>query len=219
MARDYKRPPNAASNERPPGSWMSFLTGLGIGLVGAVLVYWWMQGGGDVRRSVPAAADVESPAPPSAADVPAPAPETAGEESSLPPPTPENGEFALPKFDFYKILPEIEVKVPDEELAAVAPEPASSAPPSDPATIAERPTYLLQIASFQDFNDADQAKAQLALQGVSATIQRVVINGQDVWHRVHVGPYSDLGDAQRMRTRLDQLGVNAIVLKLGSPGR
>ena len=77
---------------------------------------------------------------------------------------------------------------------------------------------MLQVASFQKFDDADQAKAQLALQGVQATIQRVVINGQDVWYRVHVGPFSKLADAQHKRTRLAQLGVNAIVLKLGGSG-
>jgi len=218
MARDYKRSPNSTANERPPGSWLSFLTGLGIGLVGAVLVYWWMQGGGNVRRPAPPAADVGTPAPPPAPEVPSPAPDAPSEDVSLPPPTAEGEQLALPKFDFYKILPEIEVKVPEEELAATPPETPPDIP-ADQKPAAEQATYLLQIASFQDFNDADQAKAQLALQGVSATIQRVVINGQDVWHRVHVGPYSDLGEAQRMRARLNQLGVNAIVLKLGGTER
>jgi cell division protein FtsN len=198
MARDYKRAAKQPASERAPGSWLSFLTGLGIGLVGAVLVYWWMQTPGN--RLPPAATE--------AASTPATVPED-------PPATPpvEAEQLALPKFDFYKILPEIEVKVPESELAE--PQATEGAADKTPESTEAGGTFILQVASFQDFNDADQAKAQLALQGVQATIQRVVINGQDVWHRVHVGPFSNLNDAQRTRTRLSQLGVNAIVLRLG----
>lgn len=205
MARDYKRAAKPSGNERPPGSWLSFLTGLGIGLVGAVVVYWWMQQNASPRPA---------PTPPAAEETAPPAvPEPPVEEA--PPQAPvESEQLSLPKFDFYKILPEIEVKVPEEELAEPS---AAEDEPGQPAKKAEDAgaTFILQIASFQDFNDADQAKAQLALQGVQATIQRVVINGQDVWHRVHVGPYASLKDAQQMRARLTRLGVNAIVLKLG----
>jgi cell division protein FtsN len=133
--------------------------------------------------------------------------EVSPEESSEPDPL-DQQQTAIPKFDFYKILPEIEIKVPEAELAAPVPSPASDAN-TEPAT------YILQVGSYQRFEEADQAKAQLALQGVQATIQRVVINGQEVWHRVHVGPYRTTADAQATRAKLSQLGMSAIVLKLG----
>lgn len=205
MARDYKRAAAPQASDRAPGSWLSFLTGLGIGLVGAFVAYWWMQNAGGGPSPAPQPVEqVEAPSvpePPSPAAPAATTPDGTGEQLSL------------PKFDFYKILPEIEVKVPEEEMAQPAAEEESASDPKLPA--AANGTYILQVASFQDFNDADQAKAQLALQGVQARIQRVVIDGQDVWHRVHVGPFSTLGEVQKMRTRLSQLGVSAIVLRLG----
>jgi len=205
MARDYKRAANSAAGERAPGSWLSFLTGLGIGLVGAVIVYWWMQNGGPP----PVSQSSESAVSPTTTEPPVETPA----ELAVPPAPTDAEQLSLPKFDFYKILPEIEVKVPEEEIAEPAADEVNGEKPPparDPGA-----TYLLQVGSFQNFDDADQAKAQLALQGVQAAIQRVVINGQDVWHRVHVGPFSDLNEAQQMRTRLSQIGVNAIVLKLG----
>ena len=199
MARDYKRSPNQSAHERPAGSWLSFLTGLGIGLVAAIVVYLWTQR----PHNRPASPASE----PAAASAPS-------EEVAAPPV--ESEQLSLPKFDFYKILPEIEVKVPDEELteAQNGESPATSATEQEEIGTA----FILQVASFQDFDDADQSKAQLALQGVQATIQRVVINGQDVWYRVHVGPFPKLTDAQQTRARLAQLGINAIVLKLGGSG-
>jgi cell division protein FtsN len=192
MVRDYKRTENrAAAAERPFGSWLSFATGLGIGLVVATLVYFWKI---DPRR-LPGAPSVTTPE----------AAETIIEEPSNPDPLDQQ----------QSVIPKIEVKVPEAEL----PPPTAPAPATDPATeIAtktEAGTYILQAGSFQRFEEADQAKAQLALQGVQATIQRVVINGHDVWHRVHVGPYRTLQEVQTVRTKLSQIGLNAIVLKLG----
>lgn len=214
MAKDYKRAPDRGA-QRAPGSWMSFLTGLGIGLVCALVVYLWVlpssaPTGGSAPGSGPA--QVVPPAQP-------PEPPVALEEEAPPPVSGAEEQLALPKFDFYKILPEIEVKVPEEELSAAQEAPAEAAeedqPPTKDAPAVAEAAYMLQVASFQSFSDADQSKAQLALQGVQATIQRVVINGQDIWYRVHVGPYRQLIEAQQMRTRLSQLGVTAIVLKLG----
>ncbi|HKQ30624.1 MAG TPA: hypothetical protein VJS66_04990, partial [Burkholderiales bacterium] len=60
------------------------------------------------------------------------------------------------KFDFYTILPETE---------AVLPERGKKEPPKTAKT--EKPeegvTYVLQAASFNNYNDADQLKAKLAL--------------------------------------------------------
>ena len=115
---------------------------------------------------------------------------------------------ALPKreFDFYKILPEMEVKVPDWEIAS---------PGRDGDSDFDEGTYVLQVGSFKQHADAERAKANLALRGVQAKIHRVVINGQDVWYRVHVGPYSKIADIQAMRTKLTESGNDFILLKIG----
>jgi hypothetical protein len=123
----------------------------------------------------------------------------------------EQMDRALPKreFDFYKILPEMEVKVPDWEI---------SSPERKQHTDFGRGTYVLQVGSFKQHPDADRAKAKLALRGIRAKIHRVVINGQDVWYRVHVGPYSNISDIQAMRAKLIESGNDFIVLKIGDAG-
>ena len=200
MARDY-RPSKKRAPTPALGSWVSFLSGLGIGLGVALLVYLWGQH--PPRHASVATATSEAPAAP---DLPA---------IETPDATPNNtNSLSLPKFDFYKILPEIEVKVPEAELSAPAPSASESAATTTNPTTA----YVLQVGSYQKFDEADQSKAQLALQGVQATIQRVVIKGSDVWFRVHVGPYKTLPEVQHTRARLAQLGVTAIVLKLGDSG-
>jgi hypothetical protein len=192
MARDYK---NAASkpkaSERTPGSWVSFISGLAIGLVIAFAVYLW-------RAELPAQI-AGSRTPPGDFDEPAVASSRNFDEQMA---------DALPKrkFDFYKILPEIEVKVPDWEITG---------PSSKHNDEFEQGTYVLQVGSFKHYEDADRAKAQLALRGIQAKIHRVVINGQDVWYRVHLGPYSDIDTIQAMRARLIEAGNDYILLKIG----
>lgn len=165
------------------------------GLFVAVIVFLY----GDDLRAVhlrePAQTDVEETA--SVALAAAPQQPGASAKSAAP----------EPRFDFYKILPEMEVEVPQWEL---------DRPKSDGVDkrLAEG-SYVLQVGSYQRYEDADRAKANLALQGIRARIQRVVINGQDVWYRVHVGPYTELAEINAMRTRLQHHDLDFILLRLG----
>jgi len=193
MARDYK---NSGSKKkaklRPQGSWLSFISGLGIGLVFAIGVYFYRDALPPPERLI---------------------------DSRFPPEVDSRGiseganfgdqiDPGLPKreFDFYKILPEMEVKVPDWEI---------SRPSRNSESDFVQGTYVLQVGSFKQHADADRAKANLALRGIQAKIHRVVINGQDVWYRVHIGPYSKIVDIQEMRTKLLESGNNFILLKIG----
>lgn len=206
MARDFK---GKANDRRASGfgSSLSFVTGLLIGLTVAVVVYFSGLG---QRAQAPDAPLSAAPAPvlPESAEPPL----VQEDHSAMAPATAASGAVPEPDFDFYKILPEIEVKVPEAEIAAPAPVTEAAPPPVKAGLPA---AYVLQVGSFQRFEEADQAKAQLALQGITSTIQRVVIGGQDVWFRVHVGPYTDLKAVQEMRTRLAQAGANVVVLKIG----
>ena len=61
----------------------------------------------------------------------------------------------------------------------------------------ERPgVYVLQAGSYRNEADADRVRAQLALQGVDAKVQRVAVD-TDVWHRVRIGPISNLDELNR----------------------
>ena len=110
-----------------------------------------------------------------------------------------------PKFDFYQILPSMEVNVSEWEAN-------EQGKPEDVAD--ETSVYILQVGSFQQYEAADEIKAKLALLGINADIQRVVINGHDVLHRVRVGPYKDLEKLQEVRERLLANNLESMVLKL-----
>jgi cell division protein FtsN len=110
-----------------------------------------------------------------------------------------------PKLDFYTVLPEIETVLPDRGTRTKA----SGVERSEAGA-----RYVLQVGSFASFNDADQLKAKLALQGMQAQIQRVVIEGRGEYHRVRLGPYQKLEDLDATNQRLTKLGIKTLRLKL-----
>ena len=202
-----------------------------MGLAG-MLVYLWLQHTHIAPMPAPSQTQVHTPAAEPAAPPTPPVEEPV--VSDLP--AQEQEQLALPKFDFYKILPGVEVKVPDAELVApkaderpaqkivsAAKPPPNNTVPSPTATgvtaaapaTAVPATYILQVGAFQTFDEADQSKAQLALQGIQAKIQRVLMNGKEVWQRVQVGPFQNVNAAQQMRARLSQLGVHTVLTKVG----
>lgn len=122
------------------------------------------------------------------------------------PPEPAEEAPGRTDYDFYSVLPEMEVVIPQEELRERVRE-------QDPVAADPDARYLLQAGSFQSHEDADRLKAQLALQGFVAQIQSVTVNG-DTWHRVRLGPFDRARDADEVRRKLDDIGVRAIALKV-----
>jgi cell division protein FtsN len=116
-----------------------------------------------------------------------------------------------PRFDFYTILPEMEVVVP-REASTPTPPPPGPEPPT--AAAAARESYILQVGSFRKHSDADRLKARLALMGIEAEIQQVTINNKDTYHRVRSGPYSNRSNLDRVRTQLKREGIDSIAIKL-----
>jgi cell division protein FtsN len=232
-AKDYKHASPRAPKAKPPaplGSWVSFVTGLGLGLVVALAVYMWnAKSAAPPAPSTPVVAEAEARVEAPRVNEP---PVVEGTESVEGGDTAEaNLEPPRPKFDFYKILPEMEVPVQDwekeeKEQKTEKPEQSAdknaegdpSAVKEKPASVAEKGAYVLQIGSYKGFEEADQAKARLAMQGIAANIQRVVINGHDVWFRVHVGPVSNPNELRAMRLKLQEHKTDFIVLKIGGAG-
>lgn len=199
--RDYKHSgPRSNGRDAPApryGSWVSFVSGLGFGLVVAFGVYLWSATlPSPTELAAKSAAEITDQPHEAASSTPA---SSADADVPYEPPR--------PKFDFYKILPEMEVPVQEWELATED-EPRAEKSMVDGA-------YVLQVGSFKSFEEADRAKASLALRGITANVQRVVINGQDVWFRVHIGPLTDLESLRVQRMQLIDLNVDFIVLKLG----
>lgn len=161
-------------------------------------------------------------------DMPQPNPQATAPKESEPPVA-----EAKPKknYDFYQVLPEAEVVIPDAELsakakaeqqartaaAAAANNPnATTTTPALPPGAAPNPTaggrYVLQTGSYPEPRAADEAKAKLALAGFSAQIMPVTINGK-TWHRVRVGPYASASELETAKRALADNGINAIALK------
>ena len=196
-----KKGPQATrgSNGAQKPAWLWVLVGLliGIGLMLLVLVKDWAP---LLRRK----------------DVPQPNPQATAPKESEPPVA-----EAKPKknYDFYQVLPEAEVVIPDAELSAKAKAEqqaranaaaAPATPSATPAPAAGR--YILQTGSYPDPKAADEAKAKLALAGFVAQIQPVTINGK-TWHRVRVGPYASASELEAAKRSLSDNGINAIALK------
>jgi len=103
---------------------------------------------------------------------------------------PEKSEKPTIGFDFYKILPEIEVPIPDlEQLKKQEIQKKAN----------KKYKYVLQAGSFRQFAEADKLKANLALLGVDAEIQTVTINKTDTWHRVRIGPFTSARKMDKVR--------------------
>ena len=133
-----------------------------------------------------------------------------------------------PRFEFYELLSEMEVVVPDEsepEVSAVPPGDDTPMPAPDsetPAAPAPQPEsepdddaqYMVQAGSFRSHEDADRLKARLALMGVQADIHSVEVDGGETWHRVRIGPFADRGRVEAIRGRLEDENVDSILLRM-----
>lgn len=111
-----------------------------------------------------------------------------------------------PRYDFYQVLPEMEVVIPDAELAS-----QTRKPPEQQATPANTRLFL-QVGSFTSQGDAEAQKARLALIGVQSQVVPVTINDK-TWHRVRVGPYSDARALDAAKRELANANYEAIALR------
>ncbi|MCG5534825.1 SPOR domain-containing protein [Ectothiorhodospira mobilis] len=192
-----KTPP---PEEKPPlPGWVWGAAGLAIGLFTALLVYL------DANR---------------------PAPEAAREGVVQEAPRNGAGEGGQPRFDFYTLLPELEVAVPEQAPAPPAPQPPSRneslGEPATPAPRAEPPAaegarYVIQAGAFQKAEQADRMRASLAMLGIEAHIQKVRVN-HDTWHRVRIGPFDDRKNLERMRRRLAEHRIQTVTVTLPDSG-
>ena len=74
--------------------------------------------------------------------------------------------------------------------------------------------YVLQAGSFSRYEDADRRRAELALQGIESSIQRVTIDDR-TYHRVRIGPIDDLDELNMLRSRLRAARIDVLRIRLG----
>ena len=142
---------------------------------------------------------------------PQPNPEAVAPRESDPPIT-EAKDKPRKNYDFYSVLPEMEVVIPDSEISAKAraeaAQPATSATPA----VSASSRYLLQAGSYPSAKGADEIKAKLTILGFNAHVQPVTINGK-TWNRVRLGPFASASELEKTKAALADNGFNAIALK------
>lgn len=123
------------------------------------------------------------------------------------------GDAAKPvtKFDFYTLLPEREVIVPNEREAIKPADKPKTAPGQ--ATPAEpEESLFLQVGSFRAAQEADRRRAQIILLGLEAKVESVQANG-DTWYRVQAGPFTSRDKLSKARNQLSAEGIESLLLK------
>jgi len=177
------------STEEFPG-WVWMLFGLAIGLSVAFAIY--------INSRSP-----RLPLTPVAEQPVATAPDAVDNNGETQPPTEAP---AKPRFDFYNMLPNFEVVIPEQEPNVSA--------DTEPRAITQPGVYVLQAGSFTKYEDADRRRAELAMQGIESMIQRVSIDDK-TYHRVRIGPIDDLAELNVLRSRLRQAQIDVLRIRLG----
>lgn len=183
MPRDYKNAVRGLKSEsRVSSGLLGVVAGFAAGFGTAVLLQVGVPDKGAGQQAAQAVAD--KPA------------------EKAPDKTPDN----RPTFDFYEMLPNFEVVIPE-------PQPDSG----DAGKIAEveQPgVYVLQVGSFRNAADADRLRAELALTGIESEVQTVTIDRNQTWHRVRIGPFTNLDRLNAMRERLAANDVEVLMIRL-----
>jgi cell division septation protein DedD len=127
---------------------------------------------------------------------------------------------ASPQMTFYKnveqkdanaeLNPAPETK-PDTAPAAAAPDKSAQNNGVDPATTVPTSGYFVQVAAVSKQEDADSLVDALKKKEYPAFVAPTAAN--DKFFRVQLGPYSDVKDAEGMRTKLIGDGYNPILKK------
>lgn len=181
-------------------AWMWLLTGV---LIGLGLAY-YLLGKGYLPQGETAATPAQTTQP--------------GGSEELAPARDSDRREDKSQYDFFTVLPEMEVVVPEQELQrqSEAQQAREAAAGVEDAVSDVAPTggdrYILQAGSFRQSADAEQRKASLALLGLSTRVQTVTVNGA-TWHRVLVGPVNGAARADQVRRQLAESGIDSMVTK------
>ena len=106
---------------------------------------------------------------------------------------------AQPRFDFYEILKEREITVPDRsaEIRASVPDDIN---------------YFLQAGAFRSDQDANKLRVELLLSNLETNIEPSTKNGQ-TWYRVITGPFETRSKMAKARSVLASQGMSPLLLK------
>lgn len=133
-------------------------------------------------------------------------------------------------YRFYDLLPQQQVTpIPEQAIpesknqgtAMIVEAPSTTQPAvsesvgidsNQSATTPQQPTYILQVRSYNDPDQADARRAEIILNGLSADVVKSTENGQ-TWYRVISGPYDTQDAALAAQQTLQHSGIDSIVIK------
>lgn len=227
MSRDMKPKKSAPARKNARGGTLiGMFIGLVLGVGIAAGVVWYMN-----KAPVPF---VTKNLNPPRGDQAGARPEQASQPMALPgkpgDPIPEK------RFQFYDILPGKTDAVPDGKAAekkeetrkdeakdAKKDEAKKEEAKKDEARKEEakkedakkeetKQPIFLQAGSFTKPNDADNLKANLALMGIEASVQQVMVQDK-TFYRVRLGPYNRIEEVNKVRSELAKAGIDASLVK------
>ena len=195
------------------GGWRQFVAGIVLGLVLGLWGYptlteWWSQPSSGTPADSPSSSptfdfyDILERGEEVVEETLASRSEAAGEPAATGPATETPASEAVP-----------------ETVASTATEAATQAvpdagpPPPAPSPVDTPGMYVLQMGAFVRQTEAESLKARLALVGMTARIQPVMVDRQ-TYYRVRIGPTDDLAQLNADRARLQQHRFDSILLKL-----
>jgi cell division protein FtsN len=73
--------------------------------------------------------------------------------------------------------------------------------------------YFVQVGAYSNADDAEQQRAKLALQGISAKVSEREQAGRTI-HRVRVGPFDSQAEASAQQDKLKAAGLDAALVRL-----
>ena len=200
MSRDVKpRKAKAPAKKSGGGTLVGMFIGLVLWVAVAAGVVWWMN-----KAPVPF---VTSKAPPASGNNNG-KPVQPAQPMALPgkpgDPVPEK------RFQFYDILPGKADAVPDKPGQNPV-EVKKDEPKKDDGKESKQPLFL-QAGSFSTAQDADNQKANLALMGLEASVQQVMVQDK-TYYRVRLGPFGRIEELNKVRADLAKSGVEASLVK------
>ncbi|MFP4146110.1 MAG: SPOR domain-containing protein [Halorhodospira sp.] len=181
-----------------PG-WAWLLVGAALGAGALFFLQYQQQGGGEAD---PASGNPAGPSEPQAEQRPDEEPSKEQEQGR--------------QYEFYEMLMQDEVSVPEEDLSEAderRSEEEEREELSRATNFEEGQRYLLQAGSFQHHEDAESMRASLALVGLPAQIHTVELQGGEEWHRVRVGPFEDRGRIEEARSRMEKNDIEPLMLR------
>lgn len=144
--------------------------------------------------------------------LPQPDPEARAPAASEEPVAQDAPESKKPKYDFYDVLRDKEVIIPDAELSAQARAEAATPAEETAPEAADGPRYLIQAGAFRSSTDAEALKARIALTGEVARVESAEIQGGTIY-RVRLGPYPNASKLAAAKQALGSHGIEAVAIR------